>query len=123
EPLRGVEELGVGHVALLALLSSPVERHAVAAAGVDVAVERLRRRVQLPADEPPVEGGLRLVEHRVPRLGPVEQLLRLPCPPGHRVLGGLLVDRLVLDQRVLTEVRGRLEELLVEKLSELPLDL
>ena len=69
------QQLGVGHVALLALLAAPVEGHPVAPAGLHVAVERLVRGVQLAADEPLVEGRLGLVEHGVPGLRPVEQLL------------------------------------------------
>jgi hypothetical protein len=91
-----------------------VEGNAVAAPRIHVTVERLGGRVQLPAHEPLVEGRLGFVEHRVPRLGPVEQLLGLLRPVALGVARRLLVDGLVRDQRVAREVRGRLEELLVE---------
>jgi hypothetical protein len=123
EPLHVAQQLAVGHVALLALLAAPVEGHPVAPAGLHVAVERLVRGVQLPAHEPLVERRLRLVEHGVPGLRPVEQLLRLLRPPRLGVPRGLLIDRLVLDQSLLAELRGRLEDRLVEKLRQLLLDL
>ena len=59
--------------------------------------------VQLAAREPLVEGRLGLVEHRVPALEPVERL-GLLGPPRLRVARGLLVDRLVADQRLLREL-------------------
>ena len=90
EPLDVAQELGVGHVALLALLAAPVVGHAVAAARLDVPVERVVGRVQLAAREPLVEGRLRLVEHGVPALEPVERL-GLLGPPRLRVARGLLV--------------------------------
>src|SRR4029079_5047229 len=62
-------------------------------------------------------------EDGVPWLGPVEQLLGLLRPVRVRILAGLLVDRLVRDQRVVTELRRGLEQLLVEELLELLLDL
>jgi hypothetical protein len=72
------------------------------------------RRVQLPADEPLVEGRLGLVEHRLPGLRPVEQLLGLLRPVRLGIARRLLVEGLVRDQRVLAEAGGRLEHLLVE---------
>ena len=122
QPLDVAEQLGVGHVALLALLPAPVVGHPVAAAGVHVAVERVVGGVQLAAGEPLVEGGLGLVEHLVPGLEPVERL-GLLGPPGLRVARGLLVHGLVRDQRVANELLGRIERLLVEQLAELALDL
>ncbi len=115
-------EVGVGDVALLALLAAPVEGHAVAVAGLDVPVDAVVADVELPAGEPLVEGGLRLVEHLVPALGPVE-VLGLLLPPGLRVLRGLLVDRGVVQQRVLTELVGRVEGLDLLKLLQLLLEL
>ena len=94
EPLDVAQQLGVGDVALLALLPAPVEGDLVAAAGLDVAVERVVRGVQLAAGEPLVEGRLRLVEHLVPLLEPVERL-GLLGPPRLRVARGRLVLGLV----------------------------
>ena len=84
QPLHVAQQLGVGHVALLALLAAPVVGHLVPAAGLHVTVERVVRGVQLAAGEPLVEGGLGLVEHVVPGLEPVERL-GLLGPPRHRV--------------------------------------
>ena len=64
------EQLGVGDVALLALLAPPVEGDAVAAAGLHVAVEAVVGDVQLAAHEPLGERRVRPVEHLVPGFGP-----------------------------------------------------
>ena len=94
-------QVGVGDVALLALLAAPVERDAVAVAGLDVAVEAVVRGVELAADEPLGERRVRPVEHLVPLLDPVAAPRACSA---HEALGvglGLLVDRRVRDQRPL----------------------
>ena len=96
------EQVGVGEVALLALLAAPVERDALAAAGLDVAVQAVVGDVQLAADEPLVERRVGVVERLVPLLEPV-QLARLALPPALPVALRLLVDRRVAEQRVLAE--------------------
>src|SRR3954452_1343102 len=62
EALHVSVEVGVGDVTLLTLFSAPVERDAVAVAGLDVAVEAVVGRVQLAVGEPLVEGGVGFVE-------------------------------------------------------------
>ncbi len=80
QPLDVAVEIRVGDVPLLALLASPVDRDAVAAPGLDVAVEAVVRGVQLAVGEPLVEGRVGVVES-LGRLGvPVEKLGRLPQP-------------------------------------------
>ena len=85
QPLDVAQEVGVGDVALLALLAAPVEGDAVAVARLDVAVEAVVGDVQLAADEPLRERRVRPVEDLVPLLEPV-QLLGLLGPPGLGVL-------------------------------------
>ena len=64
-----VLELGVGDVAaVVGRLADPVDRDLVAAAGLDVAVDAVVRRVELAADEPLRERRVRPVEHLVPLL-------------------------------------------------------
>ncbi len=75
-----------------AVLAAPVEGDALAPARQHVAVEAVVGGVQPAADEPLVEGRVGVVEHRLPRLEPV-QLLGLARPPRLRVARGLLVDR------------------------------
>ena len=67
EPLDVAVQVGVRDVALLALLAAPVERHAIAVAGLDVAVDAVVGDVELAADEPLGERRVRPVEHLVPR--------------------------------------------------------
>ena len=111
-------EVGVGDVALLALLAAPVERDAVAVAGLHVAVDAVVGDVELAADEPLGVRRVGPVEHLVPLLLPVEGL-GLLLPEALVVLVRLVVDRLVGDDRLLAElVRGR-ERLLLEQLLEL----
>ena len=74
EALRVGEQLGVGDVALLALLAAPVIGDALAVAGLDVAVEAVGRGVQLAVGKPLVEGRVGLVEPLARLLRPVEQL-------------------------------------------------
>ena len=70
-----VLELGVGDVAGVVLrLADPVEGDLVAAAGLDVPVDAVVRRVELAADEPLGERRVVPVEHLVPLLRPVETL-------------------------------------------------
>ena len=99
-------QVGVRDVALLALLAAPVERDAVAAAGLDVAVDAVVGDVQLAADEPLGERGVRPVEHLVPLLRPVERL-RLLGPEPLRVAVRLLVDLGIGDDGVRGELAGR----------------
>ena len=117
EPLDLREQVGVRELPLLAFLAAPEERHAVAVAGLDVAVQAVVGSVQLSAREPFVEGGAGVVEHRVPSLEPIERfgLLR---PPRFGVALGLLVDRGVGPQRLLTKMLGRRELLHREQLLE-----
>ena len=110
-------ELGVGDVALLALLPAPVKRDAVAEAGVDVAIEAVVGGVDRPALKPLVERRIGVVEHRVPLAEPV-QLARLALPPRHRVGGRLGVDARVVEQRVTSERLGRREGLDLQQLLE-----
>ena len=77
ETLDVAVQVGVGDVALLPLLAAPVVGDAVAVAGLDVAVEALRRGVQSPVGEPLVEGRVGVVEALARLDVPVEQLLRL----------------------------------------------
>jgi hypothetical protein len=72
EALDVAVQVGVGDVALLALLAAPVERDAVAVAGLDVAVDAVVGDVELAADEPLEERRVGPVEHRVPLLVPVQ---------------------------------------------------
>src|SRR5205807_758041 len=84
EALRRVEEVGVGDVLAVAVLTHPMERDLVAPAGLDVAVEAVVRGVELALLEP--LGPRRVpLEHRLPRLEPVE-LLGPALPPGLEVL-------------------------------------
>ena len=122
QALRVAQEIGVGHIPLLALLPAPVVGHAVAPAGLHVAVETVVRGVQLAAGEPLVEGGLGVVQDLLEGLEPVE-VGGLLGPPGLLIARGLLVQGLVRDQRVLHELLGRLEQLTLEQLAELALDL
>ena len=99
EPLDVAVQVGVGDVALLALLAVPVEGDPVAAAGLDVAVEAVVRGVQLAVGEP-------LVERRVrSRRGPCPRARNQSSSPAsfsHQACGiarRLLVQRLVGDQR------------------------
>ena len=111
-------QVGVRDVALLALLAAPVEGHAVAVAGLDVAVDAVVGDVELAADEPLGERRVGPVEHLVPLLGPVERL-GLLGPEALGVLLGPLVDAGVGDDRVRGELARRRERLLVEQLLEL----
>ena len=63
QALHVAQQLGVGHIALLALLAAPVEGDPVAPAGLHVAVEAVVRGVQLAAGEPLVERRLGVVQH------------------------------------------------------------
>ncbi len=92
EALHLREQLRVGDVALLPVLAAPVEGDPLAPPRQHVAVEAVVGGVQAAAGEPLVEGRVGVVEHRIPRLEPV-QLLGLPRPPRLRVARGLLVHR------------------------------
>ena len=77
------EEVGVGDGAGVAGLALPVVRDPVAVAGVDVAVEAVRRYVEPTADEPLGERELP-IEDRVPVLVPVERARRPGGPRSPR---------------------------------------
>ena len=102
EPLDVAVQIGVGDVALLALLAAPVEGDPVAVAGLDVAIEAVVGGVDLAVREPLVERRVGVVEVLGRLLEPV-QVLGLLDPPALPVLLGLLVDRRVVEQRVLAE--------------------
>jgi hypothetical protein len=122
EPLDVAQEVGVGHVALLALLAAPAVGDPPAPPCLDVAVEAVVRGVQLPAGEPLGERRVRPVEDLVPGLEPVE-LRRLGLPPALRIASGFVVDGRVADQGVCPELVRRLEALDLEQLLELVLEL
>ena len=113
-------QVGVGDVELFALLTAPVVGHAVAVAGLDVPVDAVVGDVELAADEPLRERRVRPVQHLVPLGVPVERFGALR-PEGLVVLG-LLVDRIVRDDRLLLEALRRSERLLVQQLLELVLE-
>ena len=119
EPLDFTQQVGVGDSALLASLAAPVERDAIAEAGLHVAIDTVVAGVDPAADEPLVERRPGLVEHRLPRLRPVEQLACLRLPPGAEIPLRLFVDRVIADQRRGTEVLRRLEPLDREQAIEL----
>ena len=123
QPLGVAQQVGVGDVALLALLAAPVEGDAVPGAGLDVAVEAVVRDVQLAALEPLVEGRVRS------RRGPVSQRSNqsrsrgLLSPPGDGIarLPPRASDSSLIAAR-LDEVLRRIEALLVEQVPELALE-
>jgi hypothetical protein len=117
EALDVAMQLGVGDVALLALLPAPVERHAVAVAGLHVAIQAVVRRVDPATGEPLVERGVGTVEHGVPLAEPVQRP-RLLGPPRRRIPRRRLVRRSVADQRLGGELLGRVEALDVEERRE-----
>ena len=114
-------QLGVGEVALLALLAAPVERDPVSVARLNVAVQAVVRRVQLAVGEPLVERRVGIVEDLGRLLEPV-QLLGLLEPPPFSVLLGLFVDRRIVQQRVLYEFFRWIELLDLQHLFELGLE-
>ena len=122
EPLHVAVQVGVGDLALLALLAAPVERHLVALAGLDVAIQAVVGDVQLAVLEPLVERGVRLVQRPLGLLVPVEELLGLPGPKALQVALGLLVERPVLDQRLLAKLLGGRKPLHLEQRRELALE-
>jgi hypothetical protein len=115
-------QVGVGDVALLALLAAPVERDAVAVAVLDVPVDAVVGDVELAADEPLRERRVGPVEDLVPLLEPVQRL-GLLGPPALVVLVGLVVDRRVVPQRVALELLRWVELLYLEQLLELALQI
>ena len=121
EALDLPEQLGVGDVALGAVLAAPVKRDALAAPRLDVPVEAVVGDVELAADEPFVERRIGVVEHRVPLLKPV-QPLGLRHPPALRVACRLLVDRGVFQQRVLAKLARGVERLDIEQSRELAVE-
>jgi hypothetical protein len=98
EALDVGQQLGIGDVALLALLAAPVEGDALAPPGLDVAVEAVGRGVELAIGEPLVEGRVGVIEGLTRLLRPVEQLLGLLQPPDLRIGHRLLVDRRIAEQ-------------------------
>ncbi len=88
-----VLELGVGQRAgVVGGLADPVQRHLVAAPGLDVPVDAVVRRVELAADEPLGEGLVVPVEDPVPLLRPV-QATGLLLPERQPVVRGCVVRR------------------------------
>ena len=84
-------EVGVGDVALLALLAAPVERDAVAVAGLDVAVDAVVGDVELAAHEPLARSAGRTSRAPGPTSAPSRGLRpasprspRSPCRPPRR---------------------------------------
>ena len=106
EPLHVAVQVGVRDRALLALLAGPVERDAVAAAGLDVPVKAVVGHVQLAVGEPLVERRVRVVEHGRERLVPVQRA-RLLGPEHIRVELGPRVQRGLVDALGGDELRGR----------------
>ncbi len=121
EALHIAVQVGVGDLALLAFLSAPVVGDTVAVAGLDVAVDAVVGGVDLAVREPLVERRVGVVEDLLGLLEPM-QLLGLLDPPSLPVAVGLVVDRRVVQQRVLLEVLGRFELLDVQHLIELLLE-
>ena len=108
EALDVAQQVGVGDVALLALLAAPVERDAVAAARLDVAVEAVVRRVQLAAGEPLVERRVRVVERPCPTAATSRSASACSAHQASGSSRRLLVGRLVGDQaRRRANVLGR----------------
>ena len=105
EALHLVEQLGVGDRAGVARLALEVDRHLVAAAGGDVAVEAVVADVELAADEPLGERQLPLAD-RLPLRRPVEQLGRLAGPEPLVVLGGLVVEEGADDEGIALDLPG-----------------
>jgi hypothetical protein len=105
EPGDLVEQLGVGDRSGVAGLALEVDRHLVALAGGDVAVEAVVGDVQLPADEPLGVGQLPLADG-VPLGVPVEQLPGLLGP-----------EALVVARRLVVHPRARDEGALLERLG------
>ena len=119
--LRVAKKVGVGEILFLAFLAAPVEGDAIAVSVLDMAVEAVIGRVDLAVLEPLVERRVGLVDVLGRLLEPVE-LLGLLHPPALPVLLGLLVDRWIVEQRVLGELLGRFERFGVEHLLELGLE-
>ncbi|MDQ1076163.1 hypothetical protein QE388_002372 [Microbacterium sp. SORGH_AS 969] len=102
EAFHLVGELGVGDVPLIAGLTLPPQRDAVAVAGFDVAVEAVVGDVQLAVGEPLRERRVRPVQHSRERRVPV-QVSCLVGPESLAVGRGALVETRVGDG-----VRGEL---------------
>ena len=106
----------------LALLAVPVVGDPVAVARLDVPVQAVVGDVELAVGEPLVERRVRVVEHLLERLRPVEQVPRAVRPEPDGVGRGLLDEGAVLVGVVLLEAGG-LEALDLEQLLELLLQL
>jgi len=87
-----------------------------------VAVEAVVRRVDLPVGEPLEERCVRVVE-RLARVGEPIELAGLLEPVRVRILRGVVVERAVLDERVLRELLRRVEALLLGQRLQLALEL
>jgi hypothetical protein len=121
QALDVAQQVGVGDRALLALLAAPVERHALPVARQHVAVDAVVGRVQPAPGEPAIKRRLGLVEHRAPRLGPVERP-GLRGPEALVIARRRVVDRRVGDQRARGELRRRREALDRQQRVELVLE-
>ena len=108
EALHLGQELGIGDVALIALLAAPVEGDPLTPALLDMPVEAVVGDVQLAAGEPLVEGRLGVLQDLLPGPEPM-QLFGLGCPPALRVGGRLLVDGRVFQQGLSHEMRPAAE--------------
>jgi hypothetical protein len=116
------QQLGIGDVALLPLLPTPVKRDAVADTRLDMAVQAVEGRVEGAPHKPLVERRVAVVKHGVPGAKPV-QLLSLVRPPSLWILRRLLVDRRIVQQRLLAELARRSEPLHVQELGQLAVEL
>ena len=101
-------QFGVGDRAGVARLALPVDGDPIAVAGSDVAVEAVRRGIELAADEPLGVGQLP-VEDRRPLRVPVEQFGGLRGPEPFVVGSRLVVQERPGDEGIALDVLGRRE--------------
>ena len=118
-----VVQLLVADHALVARLADPDVGGLVAAAGREVAIEAVHRRVQLAVGEPLEEGRVGVVECLGRLAVPRELVERARHPEAHGIGLGLGVQGVVGDTGTRLELRGRREEppLLEQCLDGLPL--
>ena len=122
QALHVAVQVGVGDVAFLALLATPVVGDAVAEPGFDVPIQAVVGDVERAVGEPGDERCFGLVEHRAEGRVPVQ----FAGPPGPVTLGiprGSRVHLGIRDARPSAELRWRFETLdlaqLVQELLEL----
>lgn len=121
ELLHVAVEVGVRELALLALLTAPVECHPVAVALLDVPVQAVVGGVELPVLKPPVERRVGLIKDFGRLLEPM-QLLGLLEPPPLPILLRLLVNRRIVQQCVSAKSPGCFEALGLGQLLDPRLD-